>query len=316
MFAIKSRGLRIMIWILAAIAALALAGFVALQIAIARNGPAVLDTVDRITASDPATKRHATVKFGPHPAQKLVVLHPQGIEANIALPVLVFQHGGSWKDGDPEDYGFVGRGFAPHGFVTIMAGYRLGEDGRFPAMLEDGAAALAWIRENIAQHGGDPDHIVLMGHSAGAYNVAMLALDHSWLEQHSVPPETVKGVIGLAGPYDFFPFDSESTRATFGQFAEPQATQPVNFAGKHAPPFLLIHGEQDTTVKPRNSHALAKRLKEAGVEAQLLTFSDMDHTAPLLQLASPWRRNAQLHEAIRQFIANPQTSVPVQGQSR
>lgn len=316
MFAIKNRGLRIMIWILATVAALALAGFVALQIAIARNGPAVLDTVDRITASSPGTMQHEAVQFGEHPAQKLVVLHHREVEAHAALPVLVFQHGGSWKDGDPEDYGFVGRSLAPHGFVTVMAGYRLGQEGRFPAMLEDGAAALAWIRRNIAQHGGDPDQIVLMGHSAGAYNVAMLALDHSWLEQQSVPPDTVKGVIGLAGPYDFFPFDSDSTRATFGQFAEPQATQPIHFVGDHAPPFLLIHGEQDTTVKPRNSRALAARLEAAGIEVRLLTFSDMDHTAPLLQLASPWRRKGEVHEVIRQFIANPQTSVPVQAQKR
>ena len=316
MTAIKGRGLRFMIWTLAIVAALALAGYAALQIAIARNGPAVLDTVDRITSRAANIERMETVRFGEHPAQKLVVLRQQGLAPDAMQPVVVFQHGGSWKNGDPEDYSFIGRSFAPHGFVAVVTGYRLGEDGKFPAMLEDGAAALAWIRTNIAALGGNPDHIVLMGHSAGAYNVGMLALDQRWLERENVPFGSVRGVVGLAGPYDFYPFDSESTQATFGEFDDPDATQPVNFSHADAPPFLLVHGEQDTTVRARNSHALLAHLKSTGVGAQLLTFSEMDHTVPLLRLASPWRRDGEMHEAIRQFIANPQTSVPVQGEMR
>ena len=144
----------------------------------------------------------------------------------------------------------------------------------------------------------------------------MLALDQQWLKEHDIPQSAIKGVIGLAGPYDFYPFDSESTRATFGDFSNPEATQPVNFAVDPAPPFLLIHGEQDTTVKPRNSHALARQLEQASVSVELVTFSEMDHTAPLLHLASPWRRTPTLHDRVRQFLANPQTSVPVQGEKR
>ncbi|XUU61464.1 alpha/beta hydrolase [Erythrobacter sp. HA6-11] len=305
-----------MIWILAALAVFGVAAFIALQVAIARNGPAVLDTVDRLTAGQNGTERLATVSYGSHPAQKLVVLREKGIASEAALPVLIFKHGGSWKDGDPEDYGFVGRSFAPHGFITVLAGYRLGEDGRFPAMLEDGAESLGWVHANIAKLGGDPDRIFLMGHSAGAYNVSMLALDPRWLENRSVPHSAIKGVIGLAGPYDFYPFDSDSTRATFGSFDNPEATQPINFAADPAPPFLLIHGEQDTTVKPRNSRALAEQLQQADIAVELVTFSEMDHTAPLLHLASPWRRTPDLHEKVRQFLANPPTSVPVQGETR
>lgn len=305
-----------MIWIFGTVLVLACAGYLALQVAIARNGPAVLDTVDRVTGPETNFKRLETVRFGKHPSQKLVVIRPEDAPENVDLPVVVFFHGGSWKDGDPEDYGFVGRGFASHGFVTVLAGYRLGEDGKYPAMLEDGASALAWVHANIALHDGKPDHIVLMGHSAGAYNAAMLALDDQWLAESLVPAASIKGVVGLAGPYDFYPFDSDSTKATFGHTAEPQTTQPVNFARESAPPFLLIHGEKDTTVKPRNSHALERQLAEAGAMVEIVTFSDMDHTAPLLQLASPWRGRTDLAERVRQFIANPQTSVPVQPESR
>lgn len=305
-----------MIWILGGLVLFALLAFVALQIAIARNGPAVLDTVDRITAADARVERLATVRFGDHPAQKLVVHRPQGLVAHAAQPVLVFIHGGSWDSGDPEDYGFVGRSFAEFGFVTVKAGYRLGADGAFPAMLEDGAAALAWVRENIAELGGDPDHIVLMGHSAGAYNAAMLALDGQWLAARNVPIETVKGVVGLSGPYDFYPFDSDFTRAAFGHSDQPELTQPVNFPSAESPPFLLIHGEQDNSVRVRNSLALKQRLAEAGANARLHVFAQMDHSAPLLQLASPWRRDPAVRDLIRQFIADPETSVPVQAQTR
>lgn len=305
-----------MLWILGGLLVLAALSFFALQVAIARNGPAVLDTVDRITATARNIERLPTTSFGDHPAQKLVVVRPENAGSGDNLPVLVFQHGGSWKDGDPEDYGFVGRSFAPHGFVAVIAGYRLGEDGVFPAMLEDGADGLAWIRENIGDLGGDPDNIILMGHSAGAYNVAMLALDRQWLADAQVPHSAIKGVVGLAGPFDFYPFDSDSTRATFGGHSDPQATQPVNFVADHAPPFLLIHGELDTTVRIRNSKALANRLEEYGVVIDLLSFSDMDHTAPLLRIASPWRDKAPIHDAIRRFASNPKTSVSVQGESR
>ena len=316
MFAVNRRGARIMIWILAGVAAFALASFLALQVAIARNGPAVLDTVDRLTGGERGVERLSTISYGAHPAQKLVVLRPRELARDAEAPVLVFKHGGSWKDGDPEDYGFIGRSLAPHGLITVIAGYRLGEEGQFPAMLEDGAASLAWVRANIAKLGGDPDRIFLMGHSAGAYNVTMLALDQQWLQQHNIPHSAIRGVVGLVGPYDFYPFDNDSTRATFGSFDNPKATQPVNFAMGHSPPFLLVHGEQDTTVKPRNSHALAQQLKAAGAPVEILTYPEMDHTAPLLHLASPWRRSPSLHQAIQRFLSDVETSVPVKGEKR
>ncbi|NQX94199.1 MAG: alpha/beta hydrolase, partial [Erythrobacter sp.] len=154
-------------------------GGIALQIAISRNGPAVLDTVDRLAGGSRGVAQIAKLTTGDHPAQKVILWGPEAPKAGersrdaAPLPVLLFAHGGSWRSGDPEDYGFLARAFVPEGFIVALSGYRLvkegAPDGVYPAMLEDTAAAIAATREAAAQYGGDPDRIVLMGHSAGAY---------------------------------------------------------------------------------------------------------------------------------------------------
>ncbi|MBN8105886.1 hypothetical protein, partial [Vibrio vulnificus] len=79
-----------------------------------------------------------------------------------------------------------------------------------------------------------PNRIVLAGHSAGAYNAAMLGLDPRYLRRVGVGPRVVRAVGGLAGPYDFLPFDQKTSIDVFGQAPDPQATQPVTFAGPHS----------------------------------------------------------------------------------
>lgn len=301
-----------MIWTVAALAALVLMGFAGLQFAIARNGPAVLDTVDRITGTQRKVALVEQAAYGPAGRQKIRVLRPSGKAG--PLPVVIFVHGGSWNAGSPDDYSFIARALAPEGFVVVLAGYRLHPDAVFPAMLEDTAAAVAWTRDNIARHGGDPDHIVLMGHSAGAYNVVMTALDRQWLGREGQSADALAGVIGLAGPYDFYPFDSDSTRASFGAAPDPAATQPVRFARADAPPLLLLTGEADTTVKPRNTRALAQAVEQAGGQVQTGFYPAMDHADILIALASPWRRDRTVLDRVIAFAREP--SVPVQAQLR
>ena len=315
-------------WILLLTGLVALVGFAALQYALARNGPAVLDKVDRLTGGDRDVRLLERVSFGDNPAQKLAVYGAVKAEAGTepAKPVIVFVHGGSWRSGDPDDYGFVARGLAPEGFVVVLGGYRLGEEGKFPAMLEDTAAAVAWVHANIARHGGDPDAIFLAGHSAGAYNVAMVALDRQWLGREGLADETLKGVVGLAGPYDFFPFDSDSTRAAFGNAPRPEETQPINHVRPDAPPMLLLTGGGDTVVKPRNTAALSTALREAGAMARDGYYPGMDHNRILLALASPWRRDRAVLDQVASFVRRPvntgaappraAVSVPVQAESR
>lgn len=245
---------------------------------------------------------------------------------------MIFVHGGSWAKGDPVDYGFIARAFVPEGFVVVLGGYRLGEAGRYPAMLEDTARAIGWTRDNIHQYGGDPDRIVLAGHSAGAYNVVQVALEERWLAMHGMSREDISGVIGLAGPYDFAPFTSDSTIASFGHVEDAANTQPINHVRtpfhEDAPQMLLIHGEEDTLVKPRNSRVLAEAINEAYGNAILVTIDGLEHNDPLIRLASPWRPSGNVASSLANFARattadqqalatlGDQTSVPVQDETR
>lgn len=301
-------------WIAGSLIVIALLAYGGLSYALRQNPHAVLDTVDRIVGPSTSVEQVVEASTGPHSQQRLLVY--RGEEAAEPLPVLVFFHGGSWAHGDPQHYGFAARSFAEEGFVVVLGGYRLGEAGRYPAMLEDTSAVVGWVHANIAEHGGDPQRIFLGGHSAGAYNVTQVALERRWLENESVPESAVRGVFGLAGPYDFFPYDSPSTEAAFGSAGAGAESQPVNHVRADAPPLLLVHGEADTLVKPRNSRALAKAVSEAGGRADTLFLPEGDHNAPLLSLANPWRRDPQVHNRVLAFMREAaKVSVPVQPQT-
>ena len=298
--------MRLILWALGALALILIVGAIAVQLAIWRNGPAVLDTVDRLTGGTRGVAKLAQVSTGDHPAQKVIIWGPEDrSSASAPLPVLMFAHGGSWRSGDPEDYGFIARALVPEGFLVVLSGYRLvkesAKDGVYPAMIEDTAEAVARTRTAVAQYGGDPDRIVIMGHSAGAYNVVMTGLERVWLEERGVSLDAVRGVVGLSGPYDFYPFTSDSTKAAFGPASDPEATQAFNHVRGDAAPMLLIHGEKDTLVRPRNSRELAKLLETAGGEAQLKLYPEMEHNDPLIAFASPWRDRRDVVETIATF---------------
>jgi acetyl esterase/lipase len=217
-----------------------------------------------------------------------------------ALPLVLFFYGGNWAAGMRQGYGFAGRAFASRGFATVIPDYRLVPRFRFPAFLEDGAAAVRRARETAPAHGADPDRIVLVGHSAGAYIAAMLALDPQWLGGER---RFVRGFAGLGGPYDFLPLDTVPTRVAFGKAEELAATQPINFASADAPPALLLHGAEDTTVHPRHSRTLAERLAAAGAQAELRLYPRVGHVGLVTALALPFRRRAPVLADVAAFAA-------------
>lgn len=228
--------------------------------------------------------------FGKNARNTLDVYVP--VAAAESAPVLVFFYGGSWDSGSKEDYAFVGHALAAQGFVTVLPDYRLYPQVRFPDFLQDGAAAIAWVRDNIAAYGGDPRRIVLAGHSAGAYNAVMLGLDPRYLEGEGVDPKVIRAVAGLSGPYDFLPLDTDTTTKVFGQAADLSQTQPVNFAGPLSPPAFLATGDGDTTVKPRHTASLAARLRAANVPVQERVYRGLDHKDTLLALSVTFRSKA------------------------
>lgn len=227
--------------------------------------------------------------FGDHARQQLDLYAPRRVADGAPLPVIAFFYGGSWASGVRQGYGFVGRALAARGFLVAVADYRLVPEVRFPAFVDDAAGAVRWLIDHAAEQQGDPERIVLMGHSAGAYNAAMATLDPQWL---GAERSRIRGLIGLAGPYDFLPLSGAVTKAAFGEAEDLHATQPVNFAGEGAPPTLLLHGGQDRTVLPRNSKRLAKAIAAAGGEARLRLYPQLGHVAILTALALPFRYRA------------------------
>jgi acetyl esterase/lipase len=236
----------------------------------------LLTGFDRLTAPGGVTRVAEGAAYGTEPRQKLDVWAPSR-RAGQALPVVVFFYGGGWHSGERGDYGFAGAAFAGQGFVAIVPDYRLVPTVRFPTFLEDGALAVRWARDNAARYGGDPRRITLAGHSAGAYNAAMLTLDRRFLTQVGVDPKTVRAAALLSGPYDFYPFTEASGRGAFGAYAKPLETQPINFTRGDAPPIFLGHGSADSLVYPRNSSHLAQRLQQAGAPVTLRIYPGASH---------------------------------------
>ncbi len=293
-------------WLLIAVLLLGMLGFVAYRQALATNAVAVLNGADKLLrGGDGPIRLVAAERFGPDPAQKIEMFLPAETltAGKPALPVLVFIHGGGWNAGDPHDYRFIARTLAPRGYAVVLAGYRLYPAVRYPAMLEDGAGALRWVADHAAAYGGDPARVVLMGHSAGAYNAAMLALDPRWLARRQLAADGLRGVVALSGPYDFYPFDTEATIHSFGAAADPEETQPIAHARAGAPPLLLVHGTADTRVKPRNAVALARALTAAGTPNQAVLLDKVTHEGLIMMFARPFSRDRRALDTVLPFLA-------------
>lgn len=236
--------------------------------------------------------------FGPDRRQRLDVYvpeHPSG----AALPTVIFFYGGSWNSGTKDGYSFVGRALAARGFVVAIPDYRLVPQVHYPAFLQDNAAAVRWVRVHAAEFGGNPDRLVLAGHSAGAYDAAMLALDPRWLGKDRA---SVRALVGLAGPYDFLPFDGPVLKQAFAEVTNPITTQPVNYVERGDPPAFLATGMKDDTVRPANSDSLAAKIQAVGSKVERVRYREVGHVGLVTAIAKPLRARASVLDDMTAFI--------------
>lgn len=287
------------------LAAASLAGAAALA---GCNNLSTLNSLNALTPGDGGVvKRVDGAAYGPDPRQRLDVYAPAAGSAAAAKagelhhPVLVFFYGGGWNSGFRAGYAFVARSFAARGFVVVVPDYRLVPRVRFPAFVDDGAAAVRWTVDHVAASGGDPKRLAVAGHSAGAHIAMLLALDPHYLAAAGADG-SVKAVVGLAGPYDFLPFDQPSAIAAFGQAPDPALTQPIHFARSDAPPALLLTGDADDVVRPRNSIALAAALRAKGARVEMKTYPGVGHIGLLLALSKPFRGKADVLATATSFL--------------
>jgi acetyl esterase/lipase len=277
---------------LALVATLALAGCSPLT---AYNSLAPADRDALLARSD--------VAYGDLPRQRLDVYVPSGPKASTPGPIVVVFYGGSWNSGSKSDYAFLGKALASRGFVTVVADYRLVPEISFPAFLEDCAKATLWAHRHARDFGADPKRLFVMGHSAGAYNAAMIALDGRYLQALGSNVSIIRGVAALAGPYDFLPLDVDSTKEAFGRAGDLTRTQPISFVTSAAPAMFLATGADDTIVYPRNTVALAERLKRVGVPVTVRSYPGISHVGIMLALSVPFRANAPVLEDVAAFIS-------------
>jgi acetyl esterase/lipase len=240
-----------------------------------------------------------SIAYGEGARRTLDVYRPSNA---AGAPVVVFFYGGSWQGGNKQIYRFVAAALARRGYVAVIPDYRVYPEVRYPDFLDDGARAVRWAKDNAARFGGDPDKLFLMGHSAGAYIAAMLALDPRWLNAAGLAPDRdIVGLIGASGPYDFLPLHDGTLKIIFG--GNDPATQPISHVSPGAPPALLLTGAKDGIVDPDNSVRLAARLHAAGDSATVLTYSWVGHLSIIGAFAAPLRFLAPALHDVDAFIA-------------
>ena len=236
-------------------------------------------------------RRVVDLAFGPLPRQKLDLYLP-AVAGPEAPPLLVFIHGGNWRMGSRKDYPFLAQALASRGMAVAVPDYRLYPEARWPDFLEDNARAVAWLRGEQGRAAGAPQGpCFAMGHSAGAYNAAALALDPRWLDASGLPGgrNALAGVIALAGPFDWVPRDEPLATIFAPAPGGRLDAAPSDAALVGAPPALLLHGEADRTVGPFHSVRLAERLCAAGGAPELRLYPGVGHIGIVAAFAAPLR---------------------------
>ena len=240
--------------------------------------------------------RSTNHSYGPESRQKLDVYSPEDAKDR---PVVVFFYGGSWTDGSRGLYRFVGAALAERGIVTVLPDYRLYPQVKFPLFIDDGALAIAWVQEHAREFGGDPQRIVLMGHSAGGHEAAFLAYDRQLLQKAGARPEWIVGLVGLSGPYALAP-DTEILNTIFASPYTEAEWQPVRFVTSQSPPTLLVHGTADDVVSIKHAEKLRDVLQANHVRVETQFYAGKSHADTVAGFSMPARgRTPVLDQSVR-----------------
>ena len=246
-----------------------------------KNAPIATKADGTSTVSN-GIKTIKNIAYGTDARQQLDIYTPADGQRH---PVLIFVYGGSWQHGKRQTYGFVGKQFAKSGYTTVVVDYRLAPANVFPDYVLDTASAMGWVYRNIAQYGGNPNQLFVMGHSAGAFNVVSAVDDNRFWTTTGIPNKAILGVIGLAGPYDY-DFRSGTTKVAFPADSTRQQVMPVYHIRQDVPPHLLVTGSKDMLVYPQNADSLQKALTHAGGNVERVQVP-ATHAGIVIGLATP-----------------------------
>jgi len=257
--------------------------------------------------SERGVKISKDVRYGADPRQALDIYQPDKANAKSptvdGLPVVIFIHGGSWQKGDKEGYGFVGRSLAQAGYVTAVIEYRLAPKNIYPDYINDSVSAISWVYQNIAEYGGNPNTLFVMGHSAGAFNAVTAVDDERYWKNSHVPTSAIKAVIGLAGPYsyDFRKFDS---KIAFPSNLLPEDVMPDSHVRPNAPPHLLLIAEKDDLVGIKNMLKMKRGLELANVAVETGVVPKVNHITMIIAMASPTQWLGNTRQMVLDYMAS------------
>jgi arylformamidase len=222
---------------------------------------------------------HLDLPYGKEPKQRLDVY--ETTPRRDGAPVFIFLHGGGFREGDRRQYGYLAGALAPNGVVTVVPSYRLLPE-HYPAQARDTEAIVAWVHGNVRRFGGAPGRIYIGGHSAGAIMSTFAALKRDWAAPLGLPPDVVKGVVAVSGPYDL----RQATGFVADYLPDPgtrAGASPLLHVAAGAPPMIVAFGTLETPYV-ESSPEFVDALVRAGVDARLVPLAGMQHDATALSL--------------------------------
>jgi arylformamidase len=235
------------------------------------------------------------VAYGADPAQRLDVY----AQESEKLPVLLFFHGGAWIAGFPYWTGFMSRAASRNGALLVAATYRLAPAQRFPAQLDDATAALDWVRENIPRYGGDPQRIIVGGHSAGGHLAALVAL--------TAHRPGVVGCFPVSAPLDIrygdcAPGSPEERVYKFllARREDDEGASPIVHAARARVPFHVMYGERDMPRISEANERFAETMRKADKPLTLHRMAGASHFDTHLALRDP---QAPWYQALRKVLS-------------
>lgn len=239
--------------------------------------------------------------YGADPYQEVAVFPASNPDGRV----VAFMHGGGWTNGYKEWMAFMAPQLNDLGVTFASLGYRLAPGVVWPIGIQDAAAGIAWIHANIATHGGDPDRLIVGGHSAGGHYASWLAVRDHWQSQAGVPDDVIKGAVPVSGVYDFTEGNGMPVRPRFlGEDASHDLDASPLFTIKRTPPFLMAWGDHDFPHLMAQGERMALALMAAGGEVDRLVLEDCDHlgasyacgdsVAPWLSRFDEWTMARQL----------------------
>ncbi|OGO81606.1 MAG: hypothetical protein A2Y21_09110 [Clostridiales bacterium GWC2_40_7] len=221
------------------------------------------------------------VAYGSDPLQMLDVHHLKS--GRKLKPVIFYIHGGGWNSGDKNFSRFFGPSFLPMGYTLVSVNYRLIPKNPYPAQIEDCAAALKWVVDNMEKYGGDPFRIAVIGDSAGGHLAGLLVAGQKWHQSFGIDINRVKCWVPISGDHDLglkenYYGKMMQDMAEMFDFEKNKAdASPVNHVTGREPPSLIIHGGDDWLVPKTNSLVMYDKLKGKGAQTELQVVEGYMH---------------------------------------